>query len=81
MRYRGLEIELNEAPEYREQDYNVTANGIIYRASSVAGESYALTPDLALDGAKRQIDAQMDQYGVATVLTETIARLDRGFNG
>lgn len=63
MNYRGTEIKLTETDRYqyvdREggSDYLVaTDGGLVFLAESKYGKSFATKPQVALDGAYKQID-------------------------
>jgi hypothetical protein len=55
--YRGVGIWLKEGQTLDEGDYKVVRkDGLVFKAESVYGKSYGLTPDEAVEGAKKQID-------------------------
>lgn len=55
--HHGVGITINEQRGFDEGDYTVSSStGLVFKAASVYGKSYARTPELALEGAKRQID-------------------------
>lgn len=63
MQYRGVEISLWESNEFRfsdevtDSDFTVSrAQGLVFNASSQYGESYAISPEQALQGARDLID-------------------------
>lgn len=55
--YCGVAITLNELTEFNEPGYDVyRSEGLVFKAASVYGKSFARTPEEAVDGAKKQID-------------------------
>lgn len=55
--YKNVEIKLNEEKAFNEGDYTVTKDdGLVFKAESRYGKSYAGDPEIALNGAKSQID-------------------------
>lgn len=56
--HKGVKIQLDEATGFvAPGSYSVSnKNGMVYRAVSTYGESYANNPQHALEGAKKQID-------------------------
>ncbi len=61
MTHRDININIDEAPTFKEDGYNVDGNGkIVYKAASKFGKSFATQPQKAVDGAKEQIDRALD---------------------
>lgn len=55
--YRGVQINLKEFNQFNEDGYVVSNDkGMVFRAASNYGVSYASTPGEAVDGAKSMID-------------------------
>ena len=60
-KHRDEDIEFEEAPEFKNDDYTVTGDGIIYKASTRFGNNFSDRPDKALDDAKEMIDKNLDK--------------------
>lgn len=61
MNYKNFEIEMFESTEFKEWEYNVyAANGLVFKTSSVAGNTFATTPDQALKDAYSLIDRMLE---------------------
>ena len=55
--HNGVAILLSEMMEFNEGEYTVSrSDGIVFKASSVYGNSFASSPQAAVEGARKQID-------------------------
>jgi len=55
--YKGVAITMNESKNFNEGEFTVTkTDGLVFKAESEYGKSYASDPETALTGAKSQID-------------------------
>lgn len=57
MNYKNVDIKMEESPKYVNSDYTVVGiDQIVYKASCVYGNAFALEPQTALDMVKLLID-------------------------
>ncbi len=57
MEYKNVKIKIEECQLFVNGTYTVSrSDGLVYRASSVVGTTYAVTPLLALGSMKQMID-------------------------